>query len=234
MIVLEHKKRETGREYALRNLKENIIHLKLEPGAKISENEIATLLGLSRTPVREALIELSKVNIVEIYPQKGSNIALIDFTQVEEAYFMRSVLECAAVELCCDVAKEGDIKALKENVQLQEYYLSNKDDNEILKLDNQFHKIIFDIVNKPQVHTLIRNFSIHLDRMRYLTLGDISPETVVRYHKAIASAIEKKNGIQARNLMKEHISNYQSVEKAVFKRFPHYFINQSNFKDILN
>ena len=69
MHLLERLPRETGREYALRVLKENIINLGLAPGSQISESELSSEMGLSRTPVREALIELSKVKIVEIYPQ---------------------------------------------------------------------------------------------------------------------------------------------------------------------
>ena len=84
MIVKKRYGRETGREYVLRVLKENIVMLELEPGSRISENELAAELGISRTPVREALIELSKSKIVEIYPQKGSYVSLIDWEMVEE------------------------------------------------------------------------------------------------------------------------------------------------------
>ena len=85
MRLTERYSKETGREYALRMLKDNIIHLDLIPGSMLSENELSSEMHLSRTPVREALIELSKVKIVEIYPQKGSAVALIDYNLVEEA-----------------------------------------------------------------------------------------------------------------------------------------------------
>ena len=78
MKLLERLPRESGGDYALRTIKENIINLELPPGSQISENELATEMGLSRTPVREALIELSKVKIVDIQPQKKSTIPLID------------------------------------------------------------------------------------------------------------------------------------------------------------
>ena len=93
MILKKRYSRETGREYVLRVLKDNIVRLELEPGSRISENELAAEIGVSRTPVREALIELSKSKIVEIYPQKGSYVSLIDWDLVEEAQFMRLTLE---------------------------------------------------------------------------------------------------------------------------------------------
>ena len=72
MIVLEKREHETSRDYALRVIRENIIRLELAPGSQISENELAAQLGLSRTPVREALLALSHVRIIESYPQRRS------------------------------------------------------------------------------------------------------------------------------------------------------------------
>lgn len=85
MFKEEQKPNETARDYAFRILRENIVSLKLKPGAAVSEKELADELGISRTPVREALIELSKMRVVEIFPQKKSKIALIDLELVEEA-----------------------------------------------------------------------------------------------------------------------------------------------------
>ena len=89
MYITQRQQGESGRSYALRTIKENIVRLELAPGSKVSESEIAAGLGLSRTPVREALQELSRERIVEIYPQRGSIIALVDYTLVDEARFMR-------------------------------------------------------------------------------------------------------------------------------------------------
>ena len=119
MKILERLPRENGRDYALRVIKDNIIHLNLEPGSQISENELSAKLGLSRTPVREALIELSKVRIIEIQPQKRSVVALIDYDLVEESRFMRNVLECAVVDLVCEMAGPEDVERLRENIRLQ-------------------------------------------------------------------------------------------------------------------
>ena len=75
MHISERLPRESSRDYALRIIKDNIISLRLEPGSQISENELATEMGLSRTPVREALIELAKVKIIETYPQRKSVVS---------------------------------------------------------------------------------------------------------------------------------------------------------------
>ena len=82
------------------------------------------MIGISRTPVREAVIQLSEESrIIEIFPQRGMRIALIDVELVEEARFLRLVLEKAAVELVCGQADEEDLRWLDENIRLQEFYL---------------------------------------------------------------------------------------------------------------
>ena len=171
MRLLERFPRETGRDYALRTIKDNIISLRLAPGSQISENELAAEMGLSRTPVREALIELSKVKIIEIYPQKKSVVSLIDYSMVEEARFIRNLLECAVVELDCKMAAEEDIRRLEENVQLQNFYLDNFYAESLMPLDNAFHKILFEIARKTQVFELMNNISIHFDRVRSMALS---------------------------------------------------------------
>ena len=85
MYIPEQQGRENGRDYALRVIKENIVRLEMEPGSVISDREVAACLSLSRTPVREALLELAKAKAVDIYPQRGSVVSLIDYDLVEEA-----------------------------------------------------------------------------------------------------------------------------------------------------
>ncbi len=218
--------RESGRDYALRVLRENIISLELEPGSMVSENELAAQLGLSRTPVREALIELSKVKIVEIWPQKGSAIARIDYALVEEARFMRNVLECAVAELCCDHASAEEILALRENIARQKTYETMGAASErFLRLDDSFHAKLFEIAGKTEVYTLIGSLSIHFDRVRNLTLADVNVENVIRDHAQLVDAIEQKKSAEAKRLMQLHLNRFRIAEKKVQEKFPEYFIN---------
>ena len=84
MVLTERYPHERGRDYAKRVIRDKIISLELEPGAVISDRELASWMNLSRTPVREALLDLAKVKIVEIYPQRGSVVAPIDYNLVED------------------------------------------------------------------------------------------------------------------------------------------------------
>lgn len=223
MRLTERYSKETGREYALRMLKDNIIHLDLIPGSMLSENELSAEMHLSRTPVREALIELSKVKIVEIYPQKGSAVALIDYNLVEEARFMRNVLECAVVELACKMAGKEAVMELKENVKLQEFYLENRSPEKLLKLDDEFHQLLFHITGKNQVYQLMDSITIHFDRIRSMSLIAVKDLKTISDHQAIVEAIAAKDGAMAKELMEKHLSRYKIDEEALRKEYPGYF-----------
>lgn len=223
MRLLERFPRETGRDYALRTIKDNIISLCLAPGSQISENELAAEMGLSRTPVREALIELSKVKIIEIYPQKKSVVSLIDYSMVEEARFIRNLLECAVVELDCKMASEEDIRRLEENVRLQNFYLDNFYAESLMPLDNAFHKILFEIARKTQVFELMNNISIHFDRVRSMALSTVKNLKIVQDHEDIITAIAHKEPENARRLMESHLSRYEIDAAAIREKYPAYF-----------
>lgn len=227
MITVERNFKETAREYALRTLKENIVNLNLEPGSLIKENEIAELLGVSRTPVREALMELSRIKIVEIYPQKGSYVAKIDFEQVEEARFLRVALEKAIVELVCKVAGEADLTSLKGNIDLQEFYLSHALRQQLHEQDDAFHKMLFTIPNRLQTYDVMSGMMLHFDRVRKMGIDTIKDIKIVEDHKAILEAIQSRNGSQAREEMEKHLYRMKFDCDEVRQQYPlHYF--QSN------
>lgn len=223
MKLLERLPRETGRDYALRNIKENIVNLELAPGSQISENELAAEMGLSRTPVREALIELSRVRIIEIHPQKKSTVPLIDYELVEESRFMRSLLECAVVELDCEMAQPVDLERLSANVRLQNFYLDNYYTNELMTLDNQFHGILFEIARKSQIFALMQNISIHFDRVRSMALSTVKNTKIVQDHEDILQAIGRKDPRAARELMEIHLSCYKIDAADIRAAYPQYF-----------
>ena len=223
MIVKKRYGRETGREYALRVLKENIVMLELEPGSRISENELAAEIGVSRTPIREALIELSKSKIVKIYPQKGSYVSLIDWEVVEEALFMRLTLEKAVVRLACQGVTDEKMQELEKNVKLQKFYIDNNEAGELLELDNQFHKELFAITNKIHIYRLMSGMMLHFDRLRALRTKAIDQQYVIADHLEILEAIKNKKPMDGEMAMERHLTRHIIDEKIVMEKYPQYF-----------
>ena len=224
MHIPARKERESGRDYALRAIKENIIRLELKPGARISENELAAALGLSRTPVREALMELSRVKIVEIYPQRGSSIAQVDYALVDEAHFMRVTLECAVLERCCERGLSGRQRMhLEENLQMQDFHKNSKAEKQ-LSLDNEFHRQLFAAANLSNIYELMDSMTIHLDRIRTMHLYAVKNLTQVEDHHGIYQAVLQRDSKKAQQLMREHIGHYRTDEAEIRAKYSEYIV----------
>lgn len=225
MEITSRTSKETARDYAFRTLRHNIVMLKLTPGSLVSEKDLADEMGISRTPTREALIELSKSQIVDIFPQKGSYISKIDYKLVDEARFMRLVLENAVIELVCDMATKADITSLEEKIQLQKFYLETKAYSKFFELDNEFHQNLFSIANKNQTYHLMESMMIHFDRVRMIRLHTNSEvRELLDDHKAILEAIKGKDKNEAVRLMTMHLSRYKVDEEIVRQLSPEYFV----------
>lgn len=220
MIISPRDLRETGRDYAMRVLKENILHLELEPGSKVSENELAAQLGLSRTPVREALMALAKVRLVEVYPQKGSEVSRIDYDLVEESCFMRRVLECAVVELASQMINPEQKVELEDNIALQERCLRGGRMGALMQLDNELHRLLFRIAHKEQTWELMTGFTVHFDRVRSMALSTALNERNVADHRAIVQAVISGDASAAHRLMEEHLGRYRVDEQALRDQYP--------------
>jgi len=223
MEILKRLTKETASEYALRVIQHNIISLELLPGSLVSENELAKELGISRTPVREALIALNKIKLVEIYPQRGSYISLINHELVEEARYIRLILENAIVEEACDRACEKEIMELEENLKLQEVYQNSANENKLLTLDNEFHEIFFKICRKEFTYHLLNGMMTHFDRVRRLSLAVVKDSKILSDHRALVDAIKLHDKQAARAVITKHLSRYELDEEALRKNYGEYF-----------
>jgi len=223
MYITGRYERENGRDYAMRILKENIVRLELAPGTVISDRELAAQLGLSRTPVREALLDLAKVKIVEIYPQRGSEVALVDYVLVEEARFLRSVLETAVVEVVCSVINKEQLEQLEAHINLQKFYQQQDAKDKLMELDNEFHQTLFQIAHKMLAYEMMQSLTIHFDRVRNMSLNTVKEQKWVQDHCLIYEAIRDNDPAEARSRMEKHLRRYQIDESAIREKYPHYF-----------
>lgn len=220
MYVTQRQQGESGRSYALRTIKENIVRLELAPGSKVSESEIAAGLGLSRTPVREALQELSRERIVEIYPQRGSIIALVDYTLVDEARFMRQCLESGVAVVLAQRAQSMNLSSLRENLELQEYYLRSGNLDKLLELDNQFHQELYRLAGYENCYRMMAGMYLHFDRVRWMATQSVNQEPCVEDHRAIYQAIVEGNSREAAEAVREHLMRYRVDEAKLRREYP--------------
>lgn len=226
MKLLERMPTENTRNYVLRILLHNISNLTLEPGQKISENEIAEILNISRTPIREALIELSKIDLVEIYPQRGSYVSKINYNIIEESRFLRLVIEKEILTLMCQGVDQKYIDALKSNLELEKKYAETNDIDKQLYLDNKFHKIMYESVGKMWTYGIISTQMVHFDRLRALSLSSIhsiKSERTIQDHENILYAILQKDAELCEMTLTKHLTRHQHEKQELLEKYPHFF-----------
>ena len=223
MFVPDRQPKESARDFAFRTLKDNIVSLDLKPGTQISENEIAQELGLSRTPVREAIIDLSKASIIETGPQKGSYVSLIDQKMVDEARFVRDVLDKAVIRLACRVADTESLDAMEENLHLQQFYLEKGDPKRLFTLDNEFHRLIYVAADKETTFEMRSSMLLHFDRVRRLSLSTVKDLKIVTDHQEMLSAIKSGDEEAAEALVDKHLKRYKLDEPWMREEHPEFF-----------
>lgn len=224
MLLLEKNSSENARAYAYRVILHNIIQLEFEPGQLVSENELSSALNLSRTPVREALIELSKTGLIDIISQKGSYVSKIDYNIIEESRFMRTILEVAIIKLACEGISDEYLIKLKSNIAEQKLCLENNLKQRLFKLDNQFHKLIFEATGKQWTYNVLTTPMVHFDRLRMLLLKSIKTNRTVEDHENILYAIERKDKELAELLIKQHLGRDVITKDELINSYPTYFV----------
>ncbi len=222
-MALEVKKNTTSKTIYYK-LREEIINLYLEPGTSISEKELSEKYSVSRTPVREALVRLAQEGLVQIYPQRGTIVSLIDLSAVEDGRFLREHLERAVVKEACKEFSQENILALEMNLKLQQMYIENHDDKKLFEADEEFHKIIFEGSNKKRIWNSINDGSTEFQRIRMLRLAaNSSWDDILEQHKEICDAIKNKDPQKAEEYMEEHLNMVTFDKNTVREIYPNYF-----------
>ena len=223
MIIPGKLDRETNHDFALRVLQENIVSLELKPGSMLSEQELATQLNLSRTPVHEALLELANTKIVEVIPQRGSLVSLIDMALVEESCFIRSAIEGAVTEQACQKATAEDVESLEETAVLQEFYFGKQNLEKFMEFDNKFHQAMYKIADRSLCYYTVQLMNIHHARFRTLRLHISNTERIIKEHRAILDAIKEKDGAKVKEKFMDHINGMFVDEREIRQKYPEYF-----------
>ena len=221
---LSKRRNFSARDHVYETLKESIIKLELKPGQSVSEKEISELLNVSRTPVREAFVRLAQEELLEVYPQRGTFISLIDLDHVEEVRFIRELLERASARLAAENPEKVDFVLLRENLQRQRFCIYENNYMKLFELDEEFHYIISIGAEKPRIWSVLQNFNAHLNRIRMLSLAaNYNWEQILSQHLVIAEAIERGAPALADEAMGEHLRKLRFELDSLKEEYPTYF-----------
>src|SRR6202051_495748 len=152
------------------DLRSQLVSLQRRPGEAISEAEIALSYGVSRTPVREAILKLSDEGLLEIYPQSGIFVSRIPMAALPEAIIIRKALEATTAQLAAERAAASQILVLHAILERQREANAAKDSDAFHQADEMFHATIAEVAGYPGIWTLIQQVKVHVDRYRQLTL----------------------------------------------------------------
>jgi DNA-binding GntR family transcriptional regulator len=205
-------------------LRLNIIQLHLKPGRILSETEMADLLSVSRTPVREAFIRLAEDGLLDILPQKGSIVSLIDLEQAQEARFVRLAVEKEILKEACTVQLSGQknvLKDLEENLEWQEECGKKTAYDQLLVADNEFHRILYRSCGKERVWDAIKKLDYNYDRLRVMTLPLVSGR-IIGEHREILRVVEGREIERIEDLLSRHLT-WEIIEGVVFEYPREYF-----------
>lgn len=202
-----------------RDLREAIISLTLKPGTRLSEQEIADQLRVSRQPVREALIALGRSNLVEIRPKRGTIVVKISARKMMEARFVREAIETAVVRRACESFEPWSRSKIDTILARQRAASKAGDYNLFRKEDEQFHIAIANGAGCGLAWSVIADVKAHIDRVCNLQLRKL--ETVgalIREHQEIIDAIDQRDADRAVAAMRGHLngilSDLPSIEAA--------------------
>jgi len=197
-------------------LRRAIVTLELPPGTRLSEEAIAARLGVSRQPVREALIALAKTRLVEVMPQRGTRVAKISVAKMAEARFVREAIETAVVRRAAEAFGERARQRIDDLLDLQEKVAGRGDQSAFQRYDEAFHMALCEGAGCPLAWQAVEDIKAHMDRICQLTLhGPSAMLPLVDQHRAIVAAIDAHDETAADRAMRVHLSEILRVLPAL-------------------
>jgi DNA-binding GntR family transcriptional regulator len=205
-------------------LRHAIVGAELEPGRRLSENQLAELLGVSRTPVRDALARLRDERLVAIVPQLGTFVTFIDEEAVADAHFVREALEVGAVRIAARQATPERLQALHANLELQEQAVAGDDADRFAVLDDELHRLLCDLSGREVAWRLSERTRGQLDRVRLLSLPAAGYRgQMLGEHRAVVAAVAERDPVAAERELRHHLRMVLSQLPAIREAHPEYF-----------
>ena len=198
-------------------VRERILKGEYEIGEKIKENQIATELRVSRTPIREALKILENEGLIDYVPNRGCFAKGFTKQDVEDIYAVREALEALAVNWAVDRITEKEIAALEEQCDLMEFYTKKKDRKKVLEMNSSFHDIIYASARSRFLAQVLRSYKEYIDKTRKSIFYEQSYlESILVEHRAILDAIKDRDKERAAAAMTKHLMSSQKRAEAVW------------------
>lgn len=196
------------RDVVFNTLRQAILRGEMKPGERLMEIQLANKLGVSRTPIREALRKLELEGLVNMVPRKGAEVADITEKSLRDVLEVRKALEELSVQLACEKITEEEIEELKRVAERFKDTLDDQDVTKIAEADVAFHDVIYTATDNQKLILLLNNLREQMYRYRveYLKKEEAYPQLIAE-HEELIDNISKRNKEEATRIMCEHIDN---------------------------
>ena len=200
------------RDVVFNTLRTSILTGELKPGERLMEIHLADKLGVSRTPIREAIRKLELEGLVVMIPRKGAEVAKITVRDLKDALEVRMAIDSLSVKLACERLDENDKTEIKQACVAFREAVKSKNVQAIVEGDERFHNTIYRASKNQKLITIAMNLREQVYRYRFEYVKDFSyHENLIREHDQITEAILKGDVETAQKIMKEHIYNQEQI-----------------------
>lgn len=206
------------------SLRAAILSLAFRPGEALRKAEICEALGVSRSPVAEAISRLAGEGLVDVVPQAGTYVARFSMEEIREGAFLREAIELAAVETVATSITDDQLVQLRRNLRVQEALVADRDYGGFYKLDGEMHELILGFTGFRKLGQVSDTAWVHVNRARQLILpmpGRVA-ETFEE-HRAILSALEARDAQAARAAMRRHLGRLVTFLEPLEREHPELF-----------
>lgn len=216
--------RRTTADDIYEQLRSEIISLRLKPGTRISEVEFANQFEVSRQPVREAFMRLSKINLLEIRPQKATLVRKISEREILHARFLRVAVEVEVTRLACKVEGNPFEAAFEANLKAQESALSDGRVLEFHDLDYDFHNLICASAQCEYAFETIADSKTHVDRLCLISLStERGMHEIFKDHQQLYQTLQDGDASKMERLIRLHICRLDETLVNARQCHPEYF-----------
>ena len=206
------------------DLRRAIVALELQPGVRLSEQDIANRYGVSRQPAREALLALSRTRLVDVQPQSGTTVSKISVAKMMQARFVREAIEVAIVRRACESFDPPFRTRIDDLIEMQQRSAAAGDHDRFRHFDELFHVALAEGAGCPLAWHALADIKSHMDRVCQLTIPDVDAMMpLVAQHKAIMAAVDRRNPAAAAKAMKHHLTEIMRALPQVEAEHPDLF-----------
>ena len=198
------------RDFVFNTLRQAILKGELAPGERLMEIQLADRLGVSRTPIREAIRKLELEGLVLMIPRKGAEVAKISEKNLRDVLEVRRSLEELAAELACQRMTEEEVRLLEESQELFRQAISSGDAMRIAETDEKYHDVIYGGTGNIRLIQMLNNLREQMYRYRLEYIKDEDKRQVLLVeHEYILKAIKGRRVKEAKEAVREHIDNQE-------------------------